>query len=179
MASKRDKNHGRAILMLHNLGFATLSDPTLPVQARGGFESGRPDIWAIRNAVGVCVECKRFTERFPFSAWTERQRKWAEEHDRENGVPYWLYITLGMNVNSKLMPQKTWLLPYTAMLEVERVVGQYQQSLPYIAGKGMRREIQEQHLDAVTMLRGYELMWNKELKCFMPPAGHLFMVLVK
>lgn len=185
--SNRDLNHSDAVRMLGKLGFSAESNPTLPVQQRKGFKKGSADIRFVGRGVlapdgliwhstGGYMEAKAAQDRFAFGSWADEQREWAHWIREEKGVEYWLYLTLKIKnrVNSPVDPKRTWLVPYPAWMEVEAALEGIQDSLVYAAKPGMRKEIQENHLDALHMLAHYELQWSTDDKTWIPGNSHPF-----
>lgn len=152
--------------MLHHYGFTTRSDVTSQFVGWDTIDDiGRADIFASRMNKPVFIEVKRGTDAFDLTSWRVPQRLWGQwVQSPPFKTPYWIFLTIGMhppNYNpEKYKPRRSWLVPYDDMLDVESQVIGIQNRLVYQAGKGMRTEIQEQNLDAVTLLAEWELDWN-------------------
>lgn len=126
--------------------------------------AGAADYLALKNGYGCAIEAKYAKLSFGFDQWTEEQREWARWCEEDRGVDYFIWLTIGPDPPhydpEKYSPRKSWLVPSTHMLQVESTVLPIQKTLVYRAGKGHRREIQDNNLDAVTLLSHYELLWR-------------------
>lgn len=151
--------------MLHYHGFLTRSDITSKyVGWDKTSDVGRSDVFAARNGLAVNIEAKWGRAGFNLNDWREPQRRWAQYTQMPPfNIPYYIYLTIGSDPphydSNKYMPRKTWLVPYDTMIEVDRRVQNIQATLVYEATKGMKREIQDGQVDAVTLLKDYELVW--------------------
>lgn len=172
-----DLNHSDSIKTLHHHGFITRSDITSALIT--GWDNtltdkGRADIMASRMGRTVYIEVKNGRDNFDLTDWREEQRNWARYVEMEPFcTPYWLFLTIGINPASwnpdKYLPKRSWLIPRLTLLDIDAKVRQYQNRLVYKAKKGMRKEIQAQKLDALTLLAEYELHWNKQNTLEKPP----------
>lgn len=128
-------------------------------------QPGRADVIAGWNGQLIFVEVKDGKKSFSFARWEDHQRRWAAAVERVCRLPYWLFLVMGTdnpNYNpEKYTPKRAWLLPGRTMLAVERLLMPYQASIPYRAGKGYSKVLQERELDAVHLLHKYELPWGK------------------
>lgn len=122
----------------------------------------RPDI--ILSNAGI--ECKSAEGTFDFSSIREGQRKWADSRTEEG---YLYYLALLIEEGNE---RKAWLVDWTFWREVEKTLigAASQHSLPFKARRGMRKIVQDHNLDAVTMLRDYELEWKN--KGWVIPENH-------
>ena len=113
----------------------------------------RPDIILATSG----VECKVSEGTFSFSSITEGQREWADSRTKE-GFVFWFALFM-----QEEKEKRAWLVdwPHWTMVEttLKAVAGQH--SIPMKARKGMKRIIQDQGLDAITMLKGYDLVRKK------------------
>jgi hypothetical protein len=168
-----DKNHTDCGRMFRFHGFQTRSDPT----SRFVEQPGRSD-YTVTQMIGVNVECKQGGDGVDMTHLRENQREWAEKFSLAEPfcTPYWIFLTIGtdsaMTTMGKLrkiykknkpsiyLPKKTWFVPYEKYIEVENKIKPYQSTLPYMIRPGMRREMQDNMLDALTLFKGYELVWN-------------------
>ena len=121
---------------------------------------GRPDYLCCLGTYGFAIEVKASELSFPFSAFKEKQRRWAEWWTSELRGHYYLWLCMGKRVNDKEFPRRTWLIPLGYFLTVEKDITQYQKSIPYRAVKGHMKVLQAHHLDAVHLLAPYELEWQ-------------------
>lgn len=116
---------------------------------------GRPDILIVRSAIEVKVVGAKDTS-FAFSEINEDQREWQDKFLRDGKLGY---IALGV-IRQHGKVQKLdhlYMVPWAAWLETEDKIRPYQASIPVEATKGMRKELQEQHLDILTLLAPYEM----------------------
>lgn len=117
---------------------------------------GRPDILVMNPRGRSCVcEVKvlpQNSKSFAFSRISEKQRKWLTSWQEDGGIGF---IALGTLVPRK---RRLWLVEWTAWRQLESLISPYQQSVPLVAGKGMRRELQDNHLDLDSLLREWELI---------------------
>lgn len=151
---------------------------------------GRPDILLLHPQQPALVcELKLFAAQsgenwedvpaFPFSSIEDNQRRWlsmwnwdadAAAHD-DCGA----YLGLGTRhgtAGSTSNPRKVWLIPWSRWQSVELTITTAgQESLPLKAKKGMRREIQDNNLDAVSLLELFELEWVTRIGWTIRP-GH-------
>ena len=121
---------------------------------------GRPDYFCTLGTYGFLVEVKAARSSFAFSLFTERQREFAKWYVNDLHGDIYIWLSMGMRVNSREYPRKTWFIPLKDFLVVEALIGEYQNSLPYLAEKGYKLELQDQQLDAVHLLASWELEWQ-------------------
>ena len=143
-------------------------------------KKGRPDtICPNPNRFGFVIEYKMYEnlkegklwEQVPAFAFSEiepEQRVWLTvwdsyaKRDPSIGIKRGgAYIGLGIRhgtAGAKNKPRKGWVIPWQSWLWVEdRLREAGQASLPLVAGKGMNKLVQANHLDAVTQLAPWEL----------------------
>ena len=122
------------------------------------------------------IEVKNGLRTFDLNHWRENQRLWASRFcvAPPFATPYWIWLAIGLDPPNRNPqnhePRKTWLLPCGKLLQVEARLKPIQNTLVYRAGKGHKREIQDLSLDAVTLLRDYELSWAGKGAWTIPPA---------
>ena len=119
--------------------------------------AGRPEYFCTIGTLGFVVEVKAGTKGWRFSSLREQQRNWAEWYINDTGGLYCIWLSMGRRRNAKVMPRKTWLVPYHGILAAEDLVGQ--DTLPYLAGKGYSTRLQEDKLDAVHILANFEMKY--------------------
>ena len=158
-----DANHGDATKCLHHYGYIAVSDPT----NKHVEEPARADIKALRNGRGVCIEVKDGKDEgghayFDLSEWRDNQREWAVKFCEAPpySTSYWIWLRIGISQRHKHEPHITWLLPRKKFEGVCGLVQSIQNRLVYKVRSGLSTEIQRRQLDAITLLRGYELTWN-------------------
>lgn len=97
------------------------------------------------------------------------QLEWAEKFERLTGHMYWLAVVFELEVSpwSSLnrkssregkLPRAAFLVPNFVVKGTIDLLPQ--SSIPHEVGKGMLTEMQEKHLDAVSLWADYELIWN-------------------
>ena len=135
------------------------------------YPSGRPDT-IICNWHGACgaIEYKLFNH--PGDTWGATSFEFGGKI--EPGQYAWmamaaadgarhLYLGLGTRhgtAGSKKDPRLAWVIPWDTWLEVEWLLRPIQASLPLVARKGLRREIQERGLAAIPMLSKWRMAWQ-------------------
>jgi len=117
---------------------------------------GRPDILVLNpTGPGLVCEVKAVHGKsFPTNEITPEQRRWLDRWTGAGG--------LGLLALGTLVPRqrRLWLVPWLEWLEVEGQIKPYQKSIPVVAEPGMRRVIQENHLDLEHLLQPWELRQN-------------------
>lgn len=113
----------------------------------GTKQPGRPDLVVMNpRGPGYYIECKVLdlgkATAFPFTAIEDSQRRWLDtwEEVRPGGA----YLAVG---TVGCTDRALYVIPWNSWLAVEEQLAPYQASLPFIAGKGYRIELQEQGLD--------------------------------
>jgi hypothetical protein len=134
---------------------------------------GRPDILWLHpfTSSRVCeVKILRAGEQsFPFDRITQEQRQWLDRWEADGGLGY-LAIGALRPHNSKTYLDHLWLVDWAAWKEVEGLVSPIQLSIPLVASKGMRRELQDNHHDMVTLLEPWRL--SRDNGTWQLPPGH-------
>ncbi len=168
----QDANQAQCTTSLRRVGFGTYKVADIVRRSMYGSgmtginDPGRADVWAYRAGKAVMVEVKFGAENFMFDQWSEGQRSWARDYclAEPYNTEYWIWLTIGQNPPhwspDKYMPKRTWLVHYHDMLYIESLLAPYQATLPYLARKHMRIEVQEQKLDAVHLLKRLEIYWG-------------------
>lgn len=122
---------------------------------------GRPDILVLHpRAQTLVVEVKALRANetsFAFNNVTPEQHAWLDAWLAEGGCGY---LALGVIRQAKSRHRLTnlYLVDWAAWRRVEQLVGTFQASIPLVAGKGTRKELQARHLDIVTLLPSWELV---------------------
>jgi hypothetical protein len=134
---------------------------------------GRPDILVLnpvgRTAVVEVKVLRRNDASFSFDRISPEQRRWLDKWEADGGLGY---IALGAirPHKSKDYLEHLWLVDWYRWKEIEGLVSPIQNSIPLVAGKGMRRELQVHHYDLTTLLDSWQVQHSsKEWKL---PAGH-------
>ena len=124
---------------------------------------GRPDILGTPKFV-IEVKVLSVNETsFPFSKISDKQRKWLNFWSIKRRLPGFIALGVIRPHGSREYLENLYLVPWENWLEVEDTLKVYQNSIPYEAGKGYKKELQEQSLDIVTLLSEYEVYRkNKE-----------------
>lgn len=123
----------------------------------------RPDILVL-DPVGrsLVVEVKVFSRSGSLSfSEIDRQRNWLNMWAADSGQGYLAIGTVTGRAGTLKDPRRAWLVPWARWLAIERELSPIQKSLPLLAKKGMRKEIQARKLDALHLLRPWELTWRK------------------
>lgn len=152
--------------MIHHHGFLSRADLTSQFAGISDEQVGRADLACSRGGRAVNIEIKQGKTGFLLTNWREPQREWAAWTTKPPfSTPYYMFLTLGEHPATydpkKYLPKRSWLIPYDVLLEIDQKITPYQKTLPMIAAKNMRKEMQALKLDAVTLLADYELQWNK------------------
>ena len=160
------------------LPYSSVDSPAEGVKASGG----RADALCSRGGRAVAIEFKCGEngggDSWDVRLWSEAQRAWAITYclPAPFSTPYWVWLTLGsdepqMSLESH-KPRKSWLVPHQVMLEAVERVSVYQNTLPYLSGKGYGREMQDQQIDAIHLFPKWELKWFKG--GWTIPTDHMF-----
>jgi len=134
---------------------------------------GRPDIlWLNPRGAGRVSECKVLRQKesaFSFSEVTQDQKDWLDRWQEDGGIGY---IAFGViRPAGKLSHlERLYLVDWAAWRGVERLVVPTQNSIPYIAGPGFARALQDNRYDIVTLLRPWEL--ERDQGCWHLPLIH-------
>jgi hypothetical protein len=122
---------------------------------------GRPDILVLHpRAQTIVVEVKvlRPAETaFSFDDVTPEQHAWLSAWLNHGGNGY-LAIGIIRQAKTKHKLEHLYLVDWLAWLGAETIVKPIQNSIPLVAGKGMRKELQANSLDIIHLLQSYELM---------------------
>lgn len=130
---------------------------------------GRPDILVLNTrGVSAVIEVKTLNllqrKSFAFNSVTPEQHAWLTLWAVDNGLGYLAIGTVGAR------PRRLWLVDWKCWQTVMRQVGGVQDSLPYIAGKGFRKELQELGWDMDRLLEQFEL--TRKIGGWVLPPGH-------
>lgn len=159
-----DRHADEATRSLRKVGFGVRADPTAKYATQD--ENGRADLMIVRAGKGAYVEVKSGLDSFDLRSWRENQRQWWTEYCKPEpfSMELWFWLNIGVHPPSynpeKYSPRKAFLFPVEAYLEVEAKIVPYQFTLPYLAGTGYRKEMQEQKLDALTLLDQWKVTWS-------------------
>ena len=112
----------------------------------GSKRPGVPDLIVMNpRGHGYYIEAKYLDPvketSFAFSKIEDSQRNWLAEWEKV--CPYGSY--LGIGVNSK--PRCTYIIPWQSWTFIEELVTPFQSSLPFHAGQGFSRELQDRGID--------------------------------
>jgi hypothetical protein len=129
--------------------------------------SGRPDLKATFDShlhPGVNRPTLRIEVKVVKSSKTAFNLKLITVVQREGlskrtGSGHLVYLALGIIAAGvhKDRLARIYCVPWTEWLKIESKVTPYQNSIPLLAGKGMRKEIQDEKLDVKHLLQGWEL----------------------
>lgn len=139
---------------------------------------GQPDVTMMSPTGRSCyVEVKvvlSSEKRFGFASITTEQRGKLTAWMERGGMGY-----LGLGIitrpkrNDKL--ERLYLVEWSAWLEMETKLRQYQSSIPVVAGKGFSKVLQAQKLDIVTLLSDWQVSYVRGSGWQLPlthPAQH-------
>ena len=124
-------------------------------------KKGRPDIFGL-NPTGrtIIVEVKILNlskdKSFAFSNIEDEQRKWLSRWTEDGG---WAYLALG-TIGTKRGQRQLWLVPWVVWQLTEKIVRKHQDSIPYIAGKGFKKEMQDDKIDILHLFPLFEAEWK-------------------
>jgi hypothetical protein len=113
---------------------------------------GWPDMqWLAHDSRVVEVKVVPAGRRsFPFADIRPEQREWLDWWVGTGRAGYLAIGTLDR-------PRRLWLVEWRAWKQIEDLLRPYQDSIPVLAGKGMRQELQRMHLDMDHLLSDWEL----------------------
>ena len=139
---------------------------------------GQPDVTMMHPTGRSCyVEVKVVLsgeKRFSFASITTEQRGKLAAWMNKGGMGYLgLGIIIRPKRNDRL--EYLYLVEWSAWLEMEATLRQYQSSIPVKASKGYRRELQAQKLDIVTLLSDWQVSYIRGSGWQLPmthPAQH-------
>ncbi len=118
---------------------------------------GRPDVICDPKFV-IEVKTLRPNEKsFPFSRIEDHQRQWLTWFI--TNPERFSYLALGIirGHGSFEMLDHLYIVPWQIWLRTEKKIRKYQKSIPFVAGKGFRKELQENNLDIKHLFEQYEL----------------------
>ena len=140
---------------------------------------GQPDVTMMSPTGLSCyVEVKVVLssgKRFNFASITTEQRGKLTAWMDKGGMGY---LGLGIIVQASQHRDKLerlYLVEWSAWLEMETKLRQYQSSIPVKASKGYRKELQAQKLDIVTLLSDWQVSYIRGSGWQLPmthPAQH-------
>ena len=157
--------------LARSLGYAPITQTDAAICPRCGHATkppiGRPDIlWLHPTQGSVVCEVKivpKGRTSFPFKIIRPEQRKWLDWWvEEKEGIAFLAIGTLTPR------HRRLWLVPWSVWKNVETEVSKHQESIPVIAGKGVLRVLQEQHLDLDALLQPYECDWKGDHTWQMP-----------
>lgn len=114
---------------------------------------GRPDI-IVLNPTGrtVVVEVKALRGKsFSMDQIEEKQHKWLDRWANDSGYGY---IAIGTMIPRH---RRLWIIDWDFYREVEDLISPIQRTIPLVAGKGYRREMQDNHLDFKHLFPDWEM----------------------
>jgi hypothetical protein len=139
-------------------------------------KTGRPDVLLLHphQASRVCeVKALRAGETsFPFSRIEDKQRKWQERWMDDGGLGY---IGLGVirQHGKRQHLDHLYLVDWASWLDIEGLVRQIQDSIPYQAGSGYAKELQEKQWDIIHLLADYEVS-RRNRKWVLPEESTIY-----
>lgn len=168
-----DKSQPEFIKLLHSVGADTRTAPTLPPHLQGkSIVRSAADCMFTVNGRGGYSEIKTANDAIDLSApdkvgngWRVDQQQWAAEMRERTGSEFWLSVmfytddapSYGLRIR-----RDAFVVPFPALIQTIELLSDIQRSLPYRARPGMRREIQENNLDALNLWAGFRLSYEKQ-----------------
>lgn len=130
---------------------------------------GRPDILVLNTrGPSTVIEVKVLNlsqqKSFAFDNVTPEQHKWLSWWAADRGLGYLAIGTVGVR------PRRLWLIDWAYWRSLTEDVSEFQNSLPYIAGKGFSKDLQELGWDMDRLLSNYEL--ERKTGGWILPPGH-------
>ncbi len=121
-------------------------------------KAGRPDLFCLqplsagRTAVCEVKVIRSGQKSFSFGEIEEKQRRWLSAWTDAGGLAY---LALGYIAphGKRDYLDGLWIVPWREWLKVETKVSPIQKSLPYEAGPGYRKALQENKYDCTHLLR--------------------------
>lgn len=121
--------------------------------------TGRPDILVL-SPTGRSFVCEvkvlhAGNTSFAFSKISAKQRKWLNRWSDDGGTGL---LALGVirQHGQRQFLDYVYFVPWPMWLEVEETISDVQQSIPLRAGKGYRKELQENKWDIIHLLERWE-----------------------
>jgi hypothetical protein len=129
-------------------------------------EPGKPDMMVWRGGRMGVIEVKDGYDAFPFANFEENKRDYAAKWcmAAPYWIQYWVWLCLGVGQPqwpAEKQPRRTWLIPLQEFYAVEELLKPHQLSIPYFAGKGRLRILQDNQWDAIHLFQEFEVQWNK------------------
>jgi len=125
---------------------------------------GRPDILLLHpHQASRVIEVKVMhpdDTSFSFTNIDDKQHRWLDWWKNEMGGMGYLGLGIIRPHGQREFLDYLYLIDWERWTEVEVMVSEYQQSIPLHAGKGYRKELQEQNLDILSLFGSYR--WMKE-----------------
>lgn len=130
---------------------------------------GRPDILVNPEYVVEMKVLRAGETSFPMDRIEERQRKWLTWWTEERGRPGYIGFGIIRQHGERQFLDHLYLIPWKAWCTAERLVEPYQSSIPWVAGKGYKKELQEGKLDLKHLFQNFELA-REDGAWILPPA---------
>lgn len=177
-----DRRAPEIVNSLHEHGYLTRSVQPIAGQRHGKKfwvspeKQAKADQFVMKNGRGAALEIKNGYNTFRFDQLRPDQREWAETYciPPPHNTPYFVALVMGTDrPNSKKeFRRRAWIITYQYFLKAEEIVGVYQKTIPYRAGKGVNKEMQRLKIDAVTLFEAFELVWTQGM--WWIPKSHPF-----
>lgn len=134
-------------------------------------ENARADGMFIYGGMGGYIEIKSARGMgWDMRGWRNDQREWYDKWCVKQNIPLWIWLFMGgssdrtgirLDPKKDQYPRQAWLVPASVMLQIHVtcIERAEQHTLPYHARPTINRIMQDEHLDAMTLLKDYELKW--------------------
>lgn len=137
---------------------------------------GRPDILVLNtHAPSAVIEVKVLNllqqKSFAFNSVTPQQSTWLTRWTDADGLGYLAIGTVGVR------PRRLWIIDWWRWQDIKINVTEVQDSLPYIAGKGFSKHLQEFEWDMDRLLRKHEL--ERKTGGWVLPPWHSLLTLTR
>lgn len=125
-------------------------------------KAGRPDLLCLNpsdtglNAVCEVKVIRSSEESFSFDEISDKQRRWLTAWTDAGGLGY---LALGyINPHGKRdYLDGLWIVDWPGWLAIEEIIRPIQKSIPYRAGPGYRKVLQEEMYDCTHLLYSWEV----------------------
>jgi len=123
-------------------------------------KKGRPDILLMhpkdRSMVCEVKALRAGSTSFSFDEIDESQRKWLDRWEEDGGIGLIGFGIIRQHGKRQLL-DNLYLIPWFQWKNIEEIVKPIQSSIPYKAGPGYKRELQDNKYDIENLFRTWEL----------------------
>lgn len=118
---------------------------------------GRPDVLCNPEYVIEVKTLRSGETSFPMDRIDEKQRRWLDRWVDERKRPGYICLGIIRAHGSRDFLDHMYLIPWKAWRRAESLIEPFQRSIPYEAGKGYRKELQEAKLDILHLFKRFEM----------------------